>query len=221
MPTVILVSTSSTIIGAGSHLIALDMLKEFNNKDITFVEWLIWGLPFGVTMSFICCRVILILFLDKEEVKMTLQQKEVKFNLSRNEKYTISILLAMVMFWLTEWLHGLEIATVTIIGVFFLLTLPKLGVMHWKESLKGVSWNLIVFVGAAIALGKSLMESGATKWIMQKLFSITELIDKQSIFIVLVVIVILSVTSHLYITSHTTRAVILSLHYYTWQVVYS
>ena len=27
MPTVILVSTSSTIIGAGSHLIALDMLK--------------------------------------------------------------------------------------------------------------------------------------------------------------------------------------------------
>ncbi|MCD4542503.1 anion permease, partial [Klebsiella pneumoniae subsp. pneumoniae] len=41
MPTVILVSTSSTIIGAGSHLIALDMLKEFNNKNITFVKWLI------------------------------------------------------------------------------------------------------------------------------------------------------------------------------------
>lgn len=34
MPTVILVSTSSTIIGAGSHLIALDMLKEFNNKTL-------------------------------------------------------------------------------------------------------------------------------------------------------------------------------------------
>ena len=38
----------------------------------------------------------------------------------------------MVAFWLTEWLHGLEIATVTIIGVF-LLTLPKLGVMQWKK----------------------------------------------------------------------------------------
>ena len=34
MPTVILVSTSSTIIGAGSHLIALDMLNEFNNKTL-------------------------------------------------------------------------------------------------------------------------------------------------------------------------------------------
>ena len=72
--------------------------------------------------------------------------EKVKFELSRNEKYTISILIAMVAFWLTEWLHGLEIATVTIIGVF-LLTLPKLGVMQWKESLKGVSWNLILFVG--------------------------------------------------------------------------
>ncbi|MEG7966720.1 anion permease [Bacillus sp. HNR-4] len=207
MPTVILVSTSSTIIGAGSHLIALDMLNEFNNKNITFVEWLIWGLPFGIIMSFISCRVILVLFLDKEEVKTKLQQKKVKFELSRNEKYTISILIAMVAFWLTEWLHGLEIATVTIIGVF-LLTLPKLGVMQWKESLKGVSWNLILFVGAAIALGKSLMESGAAQWIMQNLFLVTELINKQSTFIVLLVIVILSVTSHLYITSHTTRAVI-------------
>ena len=52
------------------------------------------------------------------------------------------------------------------------------------------------------------MESGAAQWIMQKLFSITKFIDGQSIFIVLLVIVILSVTSHLYITSHTTRAVI-------------
>lgn len=207
MPTVILVSTSSTIIGAGSHLIALDMLKEYNNKNITFVEWLIWGFPFGIIMSFISCRVILFLFLDKEEVKTKLNQKRIKFELSRNEKYTISILIAMVAFWLTESLHGLEIATVTIIGVF-LLTLPKVGVMQWKESLKGVSWNLILFVGAAIALGKSLMESGAAQWIMQKLFLVTELINKQSIFIVLLVIVLLSVTSHLYITSHTTRAVI-------------
>ena len=80
MPTVILVSTSSTIIGAGSHLIALDMLKEFNNKNITFVKWLIWGLPFGVIMSFICCRVILFLFLDKEEVKTKLQPKKCRLN---------------------------------------------------------------------------------------------------------------------------------------------
>lgn len=75
MPTVILVSTSSTIIGAGSHLIALDMLNEFNNKNITFVEWLIWGLPFGIIMSFISCRVILVLFLDKEEVKRNCNRK--------------------------------------------------------------------------------------------------------------------------------------------------
>ena len=69
-------------------------------------------------MSFISCRVILVLFLDKEEVKRNCNRK-VKFELSRNEKYTISILIAMVAFWLTEWLHGLEIATVTIIEYFY------------------------------------------------------------------------------------------------------
>ncbi|MEN1935912.1 SLC13 family permease [Paenibacillus sp. 102] len=207
MPTVILVSTSSTLIGAGSHLIALDLLHEFSKKDISFIQWLIWGLPFGIIMSFIACHVTLWLFLDKEEMKREFTQKEITFQLSRNEKYTISILIVMVLFWLTERLHGIEIATVTVIGAF-LLTLPNVGVMKWKDSLKAVSWNLILFVGAAISLGKSLLESGAANWIMKKLFSITELIDGQSIFIMLLVVVVLSVTSHLYITSHTTRAVI-------------
>ena len=67
--------------------------------------------------------------------------------LSRNEKYTITILIAMVTFWLTESLHGLEIATVTIIGVFINFTksrcdeverkfercLLELNFICWKE----------------------------------------------------------------------------------------
>ena len=50
--------------------------------------------------------------------------------LSRNEKYTITILIA-ITFWLTESLHVLEIAT-AIIGV--LLTLPKVGVMKVERK---------------------------------------------------------------------------------------
>lgn len=207
IPTIILVSTSSTIIGAGSHFIALDMLKEFSGKSISFVEWLIWGLPFGIVASFISCRVVLMLFLDKEERKKKLAPKQTTFALSRNEKYTLGILAAMVLFWLTERVHGMEIATVTVIGAF-LLTLPEVGVMKWKDGVKAVSWNLILFVGAAIAIGKSLIETGAAQWIMEKLFSFTAYLDGNSTFMILLVLVILSLTSHLYVTSHTTRAVI-------------
>ncbi|OZI11831.1 sodium:solute symporter [Bacillaceae bacterium SAS-127] len=207
LPTIILVSTSSTMIGAGSHFIALDMLKEFSGKEISFIEWLLWGLPFGIVASFLSCRIVLFLFLNKQERKLPLVSEKIALTLSRNEKYTVAVIAAMVIFWVTERLHGIEIATVTVIGAF-LLTLPNVGVMKWKEGVQAVSWNLIIFVGAAIALGKSLIESGAAEWVMGRFFSVTDQLSGESTFPLLFVIIILSLTSHLYITSHTTRAVI-------------
>lgn len=208
IPTIILVSTSSTMIGAGSHFIALDMLKEFNGEGITFAEWLLWGLPFGVVASAVSCRIVLALFLTKEDMQRPLTSKKLSLTLSRNEKYTVAVIAMMVIFWLTERVHGIEIATTTVVGAF-LLTLPNVGVMKWKDGVSSVSWNLILFVGAAIALGKSLLESGAAEWIMKKLFSITEQLEGESSLLIIVVITLLTLTSHLYITSHTTRAVIL------------
>lgn len=208
IPTIILVSTSSTMIGAGSHFIALDMLKEFNGEGISFAEWLLWGLPFGVVASIVTCRIVLALFLTKEEMQRPLASKKLSLTLSRNEKYTVAVIGAMVIFWLTERFHGIEIATTTVVGAF-LLTLPNVGVMKWKDGVQSVSWNLILFVGAAIALGKSLLDSGAAEWIMKKLFTITEQLEGESSLLIIGVITLLTLTSHLYITSHTTRAVIL------------
>ncbi|XDY97116.1 SLC13 family permease [Bacillus manliponensis] len=207
IPTIILVSTSSTIIGAGSHFIALDLLKEISNKDISFVQWVLWGLPFGMVASAVSCKIILSMFLKKEEVKQVLCYEKVEFHLSKNEKYTLIVLVGMILLWLSESLHGIEIATTTIIGAF-LLTLPAFGVLSWKAGVKSVSWNLIIFVAAAMALGTALIESGAADWIMKGLFSFTEHAKGESTFLVLLVLVLLSVTSHLYMTSHTTRAIV-------------
>ncbi len=42
MPTVILVATVTTIIGAGSHLIANDLLFHIADQRISFAQWTLW-----------------------------------------------------------------------------------------------------------------------------------------------------------------------------------
>lgn len=158
MPTVILVATIVTIIGAGSHLIANDLLAQITGERISFARWVLWGAPFGIVASYASAWVIMWMFLDKDRLDRRLEvPREGRGSFSKAEKITLVVLALMVGLWLTEAWHGLEIATVAVAGALF-LTLPGLGVMSWKDGLKSVSWNLIVFVGAALALGEALID---------------------------------------------------------------
>lgn len=206
IPTVILVATMSTLIGAGSHLIANDLLHQITGERISFAQWAMWGVPFGLVASFISAWIIMRLFLDKETRHRELEvsnQKKKAFNLA--EKKTLAIALAMVVFWVTESYHGIEIATVTVIGAL-LLTLPKFGVLAWKDGLKAVSWNLVIFVGAALVLGKALIETKAAEWIIGNIFALSGLEGTDSRVLILLAFAFISLTSHIYMTSHAARA---------------
>jgi anion transporter len=209
MPTIILVATISTLIGAGSHLIAIDLLNQIANERISFAQWALWGVPFGIAASCASCWVITRLFLDKERLGKRLniaRSEQGAFSVA--ESNTLVVLLLMVVLWLTESFHGLEIATVTVAGALF-LTLPGIGVMKWKDGLKAVSWNLIIFVGAALALGRALIDSGAAEWIIDNLFVVTGVRGTESVLLILLIIAFISLTSHVYMTSHAARAVAL------------
>ena len=207
MPTVILVATISTLIGAGSHLVANDLLHQITGQRISFTRWALYGVPFGVVASYASCWTVMWLFLDRErlrrELKISTGAKSKPF--SSSEAKTLVVAGAMVALWVSESWHGLEIATVSVVGAL-VLTLPGVGVLHWKDGLKSVSWNLIVFVGAALALGQSLIESGAARWIIDNAFALSGIAEANSTLLILLALAFISLTSHIYMTSHTARA---------------
>jgi anion transporter len=209
MPTVILVSTIGTLIAAGSHLIANDLLNQTTQQSLSFAQWALYGIPFALASSYISCWVILHLFLDRKRRDriITLPAMPHK-RLTTSEWTTLAVIFAMVVFWLSEAWHGYKIATVTVVGAL-ILTSPNLGVMKWKDALKAVSWNLIIFVGAALVLGKSLIETGAAQWIIDNLFAFSGVANTDSKFLILLILSLISLTSHIYMTSHTARAVAL------------
>ena len=206
MPTVILVSTIGAIVGAGSHLIANDLLYQLTQQRISFTQWAIYGLPFAIAASYASCWVIMRLFLNKSRLDRPLpQQKSKQKPFSIAEIKTLGIVLIMVLFWVSESWHGFEIASISIAGAL-VLTMPNFGVLKWQEGIKAVSWNLIIFVGAALVLGRSLIDSDAAQWIISRLFEFSGISQANSPLFILLLLALISLTSHLYMTSHTARA---------------
>ena len=211
-PVIILMSTSATLIGAGSHLIGIGLLESTVNQSISFIQWLIWGVPFAIIISFLSFLVTKYMFWPKDgekEIAHTSSAGDATMEkpIQDKERTTLILIAFLILFWMTESLHGYDIAFITMVGAI-LIMLPKYGVMDWKQGVKSVSWNLIIFVAAATALGKVLVETGVVEWIEQKLLFVLHLYTAAPEWAVVLAILTVTVTSHLYITSHTTRAIV-------------
>ena len=210
VPVVILMSTSATLIGAGAHLIGVGLLEKTSGESISFLQWMIWGAPFALVITAVSFVIItrLIWPADSQEKSGTDgREKRRKQPFNAREKKTLIFITALMGGWMTEGLHGYDTALITIAGGI-LFMLPRLGVISWKAGIEAVSWNLILFVAAATALGQALVDSGVVEWMESGLFGgLSSLVHPPEWLIVLIILGV-TVTSHLYITSHTTRAVV-------------
>ncbi|HEY4552003.1 MAG TPA: SLC13 family permease [Bacillaceae bacterium] len=212
VPVVILMSTSATLIGAGSHLIGIGLLESTAGQSISFIQWLIWGVPFALFITVLSVVMIKIVLWPKEAGQemeyqpsnpVILQKKP----LEKNEKKTLAAIFLLMGGWLSESIHGYDIAFITLLGAV-LVMLPSYGVITWKQGIKAVSWNLILFVAAATALGQVMVENGVVSWIEKGMFGFLRLFGDAPDWAVVTIILLVTVTSHLYITSHTTRAIV-------------
>ncbi|MBM7585484.1 anion transporter [Bacillus pakistanensis] len=211
-PVIILMSTSATLIGAGSHIIGIGLLENTVDQSITYIQWLTWGVPFAVVITLLTLSIIKWTMWPRDGLKeienvQTEDSIMLKKPMNSKEKQTVILILFLIMGWVTESIHGYGIAFITMIGAI-LVMLPNVGVITWKQGMKSVSWNLIIFVAAATALGKVLVDTGVVKWIEQEMLTVLHLFVDAPEWVIVLIILLVSVTSHLYITSHTTRAII-------------
>ncbi|MCP3740700.1 SLC13 family permease [Rossellomorea sp. BNER] len=211
-PVIILMSTSATLIGAGSHIIGIGLLENTVDQSVSYVQWLIWGGPFTIVITLLTLSIIKWTMWPKDgRPEIENEQTEDPFMLKKpmnsKEKQTLILITLLIIGWVTESIHGYEIAFITMVGAI-LCMLPNYGIISWKQGIKSVSWNLIIFVAAATALGKVLVDTGVVKWIENEMLTVLHLFVDAPEWVIVLIILLITVTSHLYITSHTTRAII-------------
>ncbi|NGO76600.1 SLC13 family permease [Streptomyces sp. YC504] len=211
-PTVILLSAVATLIGAGAHLITVNVLFEATGEQIGFTQWLLLGLPLAVASSHLAAEAVLLTMTRHEDrtgpVRITAAQiqehseQPVTGPLSTEETRCALLLGTVVVLWCSEPLHQVPPAVVALIGAVVAAS-PALGTVRLKDALKTVPWSLLLFMAATMAMGVALADSGAAKWLVDGLP------NGLSPALFLGVVIAVSTAAHLVLQSRSARSSVL------------
>ncbi|MCK6626262.1 MAG: anion permease [Anaerolineae bacterium] len=220
-PTVILLSAVASLLGAGAHLVTAEILARMGGERIGFGYWLVLGLPFALVSCFGSTWVILHLFLNRDERRRPLQLTSAQLagasekdsptltpSLNRKEWYVLGVVLVLMLLWATEALHGFNGTIIAILGALA-VTLPNPRIITFKDGLKAVNWDMLLFMAATLELGEGLTESGGAEWLVKNMFSSFQDGSAGSAIWVVSAVAVVSLLSHLLITSRTARSSVL------------
>lgn len=220
-PTIILLSAVASLIGAGAHLVTVEIVGRMGGEQIGFSRWLMLGLPFALVSSYISTLVILHMFLNKDERNRPLQLTADKLNtpnnkqplttggsFSRTEWYVLVVAIGMIGMWMTESVHGIH-HTLVVLGGAMLVTVPHIGAVEFKDAFKHIEWSMLVFMAATLAMGEALVESGSAEWFVQVFFTTLQGSNSTEAPVMIAGVVLISLLSHLLITSRTARSSVL------------
>ena len=157
--------------GIDITLIPAEILAHFQGNPVSFTHWMKLGLPF-IFMTCAFTWLILQLYLTPRNIEQRRELKVVTSAPRRSEKsvnalsfselYALIIVLLLVLLWSTESLHGIDSAIIALLGAIA-VTAPNIGIISFKEGIKGINWNLLLFLAATLKLGDALSNSGGAE----------------------------------------------------------
>lgn len=211
------IATSGVMTGTAANIIAVGFINEQAGGDIGYMDWLLASFPIALAGMCIAFLVGFRLFPLKGEIDFAqahnrLREEYLKIGaFSLDEKKAMAIFLLAVTLWATEDYHkalmGFEISVyMTAVIAAVLCLMPRIGLLTWGEA--KIKWDLMIFAAGAYAAGNTLESTEGAQWMMGKLVSGLGLADMNHAM-AYVVVIFISMYSHLIFTSKTVRTTIL------------
>lgn len=207
----------ATLIGTPPNLVLAGVVLDTYGYEITFLQWLSFGLPISIILLFICWIYLTRYAFQfkqkdfpggKQEIKRQLNQLG---KISYEEKMVAFVFAATAFCWITrsfvlqKLLPGVDD---TIIAVFFAIALflipaknKKEQLINWEEAVK-MPWGIILLFGGGMALAKGFEISGLAVWIGSQMTTLAGLPILILIFVLVAAVNFLTeITSNLATTA--------------------
>jgi len=207
-PSVILLSASVSMLGAGAHLVALDMMRQLGGPAPGFLGWIALAAPFGVASSLLACELILRLFLSAQERQRALNLPPAPRTPMTRVQRSVAVIAALTLLgWVSGGWHGIDAPVVALCGALAVTFKPLTG-QDLKSTLGKVEWNLVIFMAATLVMGEALLASGAATALADALVAVLPL-QRLPAWSGLALAALIALLAHLVVTSRTARATVL------------
>ncbi len=174
---------------------------QASGQSVSWMEWLLYMGPPNILASIITCMLILLLF--KPECEVSINKIEMRERLcllgkmTNTEKRTIVWLAIAVTLWMTDSIHGINIGWITLL-IAMLMSFPVIGEVIGLKQLNEVPVNILLFLTAAMAIGKVGAETGMNSWIADTILPSSL---PGNIYILAIIIALISMGMHMLLGS--------------------
>jgi sodium-dependent dicarboxylate transporter 2/3/5 len=189
----------ATVVGSAPNAVTSALLAE--QGSWTFLDWMIIGVPTATILLFLVWRLLLLALRPPKTDLDISGLKDEYAHLGRwtgGEKKTLVILILAITFWiLGDAIVGLfgvpsSFMSTAIVALLAAVALFVTRTMTWQEA-RIVPWGVFLIIGAGLALGEALVNSGAADWMTTGLSStLIGLPVLVTIFILAIVVVFIS-----------------------------
>ena len=144
-----------TPIGTPPNAIALKFMQE-NGWNVTFGDWMMFGIPFVVIMLLIGWVILIKMFpIDQKSLDLAKEMKGKFMTTPKAWVVYITFIVTILLWVVPKQYHGLDANSVAIIPIaVFSVT----GVITAKD-LRAMSWDVLWLVAGGFALGVALGET--------------------------------------------------------------
>lgn len=156
--------------GNGCNVITVGLFSELFGVNVTFVEWMMMGVPFGIILLLLAwevlCRVYKPEAIRQEAIDETIAEVEKLDPLSLPEKKTVAIILLAIVCWvLSSWIPVLNTAMVGLLAIV-LLSIPGSSTISFKTIISRMNWDVILMIMCILSLAHFIVATGAGDWIV-------------------------------------------------------
>ena len=196
-----------TLIGTPPNIVFAGVAEETFGQDISFFQWMLYGVPIAVLGVGIVWLYITKFLLPPrlEKIPGGLdvidEQLEELGPMTRPEKLVAIVFAATALAWISrvfvinEFLPMVDDSTIAIAGALVLFLIPAREadgsftfLLDWTTGLK-IPWGIILLFGGGLTIANAFGETGLAEWIGGQLTAL----EGTSLLLVVTVVVVLTV----------------------------
>lgn len=180
----------ATIIGTPPNAAAVGILSSTFNRDISFLEWMKFGVPFSITLLLLSYWILTNFVFPIKLGRFEKGQEFIKQELQDlgkwtiNEKRVLIVFAATIALWLSEGIikeqfpnypvNDIWVAMVAGISLFLIPGSQNKPLLIWEDT-KQLPWGILLMFGGGLSLAMAFKTSGALGMLTTSLTTLNKL----------------------------------------------
>lgn len=154
--------------GSGMNAVTMSLLKNICGVEVSFAQWSLVGVPVAIVSTVLAWLVLCWLYKPEIDVVKGLDSlKEDRKTIGplRGDELKFTIVFAiMIVLWFIPKKTGIDMY-MTAWGGIFVMSLPGMNMVNWKEASSKIDWSAFLICGAATALATVVANLGTGEWL--------------------------------------------------------